>query len=121
MSEATLANGCLHVVPGSHALPVQHHGPDRRESANYGYVEIPDVDEAASVPVLMEPGDLLLFDSHLIHRSTDNVADAPRSHSTTSRSRPCFAAQNDSATALSKHVATRPTEGRSWWRWQKSR
>jgi ectoine hydroxylase-related dioxygenase (phytanoyl-CoA dioxygenase family) len=26
------------------------------------------------VPVLMEPGDLLLFDSHLMHRSTDNAS-----------------------------------------------
>ena len=27
---------------------------------------------AAAEPVLMDPGDLLLFDSHLMHRSTDN-------------------------------------------------
>ncbi len=26
----------------------------------------------------MEPGDLLLFDSHLMHRSTDNVSDGLR-------------------------------------------
>ena len=26
----------------------------------------------AAVPVPMEPGDVLLFDSHLMHRSTDN-------------------------------------------------
>ena len=38
-----MENGCLYVVPGSH-----------RE------------------PVLMDPGDLLLFDSHLMHFSTDN-------------------------------------------------
>jgi ectoine hydroxylase-related dioxygenase (phytanoyl-CoA dioxygenase family) len=33
---------------------------------------------AASEPVLMAPGDLLLFDSHLMHRSTDNQASALR-------------------------------------------
>lgn len=27
---------------------------------------------SGSEPVLMSPGDLLLFDSHLMHRSTDN-------------------------------------------------
>jgi ectoine hydroxylase-related dioxygenase (phytanoyl-CoA dioxygenase family) len=32
----------------------------------------------ASVPVLMDPGDLLLFDSHLMHRSTDNVSSGLR-------------------------------------------
>ena len=46
--------------------------PDRRPGANYGYFEIVDHDAAASEPVLMEPGDLLVFDSHLMHRSTDN-------------------------------------------------
>lgn len=72
VSEATLANGCLHVVPGSHTDPVHDHVPDRRPGANYGYVEIVDHDMSTSVPVLMSPGDLLVFDSHLMHRSTDN-------------------------------------------------
>ena len=78
VTEATLENGCLHVVPGSHREPVHEHVPDRRDGANYGYVEIVDHDMSASVPVLMQPGDLLLFDSHLMHRSTDNVSDGIR-------------------------------------------
>ncbi len=72
ITEATLENGCLHVRPGSHTEPVHEHVEDRRPGANYGYVEIVDHDMRASVPVLMAPGDLLLFDSHLMHRSTDN-------------------------------------------------
>ena len=72
VTEATLTNGCLHVVPGSHHEPVHEHIPDRRPGANYGYTEIVDHDMSASVPVLMQPGDLLVFDSHLMHRSTDN-------------------------------------------------
>jgi phytanoyl-CoA hydroxylase len=72
VTEATLRNGCLHVLPGSHAEPVHTHVPDRRPGANYGYFEIVDHDAAASEPVLMEPGDLLVFDSHLMHCSTDN-------------------------------------------------
>jgi len=72
VTAATLENGCLHVIPGSHQQPVHEHVPDRRPGANYGYVEIVDHDMSASVPVLMDPGDLLLFDSHLMHRSTDN-------------------------------------------------
>ncbi|MGH9235791.1 MAG: phytanoyl-CoA dioxygenase family protein, partial [Acidimicrobiales bacterium] len=31
-----------------------------------------DPEDSGSEPVLMSPGDLLLFDSHLMHRSTDN-------------------------------------------------
>ena len=72
VTEATFENGCLHVLPGSHREPVHEHVPDRRPNANLGYVEIVDHDMAAAEPVLMDPGDLLLFDSHLMHRSTDN-------------------------------------------------
>jgi phytanoyl-CoA hydroxylase len=78
VTAATLENGCLHVLPGSHREPVHEHIPDRRPGANYGYVEIVDHDMAAATPVLMDPGDLLLFDSHLMHRSTDNVSDGIR-------------------------------------------
>ena len=74
VTEATLDNGCLQVVPGSHLEPVHRHIPDARPGANYGYVEIVDYDMAGAVPVLMKPGDLLVFDSHLMHRSTDNVS-----------------------------------------------
>lgn len=78
VTEATLDNGCLHVLPGSQREPVHEHVPDRRPGANYGYVEIVDHDMAAAEPVRMQPGDLLVFDSHLMHRSTDNVSDGIR-------------------------------------------
>ena len=78
VSEATIDNGCLNVLPGSHTEPVHEHVRDRRPGANYGYVEIVDHDMSASEPVLMRPGDLLVFDSHLMHRSTDNISDGIR-------------------------------------------
>jgi ectoine hydroxylase-related dioxygenase (phytanoyl-CoA dioxygenase family) len=78
VTEATLENGCLHVLPGSHREAVHDHVPDRRPNAQYGYVEIVDHDMAASEPVCMAPGDLLLFDSHLMHRSTDNASSGLR-------------------------------------------
>jgi phytanoyl-CoA hydroxylase len=78
VTAATLENGCLHVLPGSQREPVHEHVPDRRPNAQYGYVEIVDHEMSEAVPVLMDPGDLLLFDSHLMHRSTDNVSDGLR-------------------------------------------
>src|SRR4051794_14879217 len=78
VSAATLENGCLHVLPGSHLEPVHDHIPDRRPDANLDYVEIVDHDVAAALPVLMDPGDLLVFDSHLMHRSTDNESEDVR-------------------------------------------
>jgi phytanoyl-CoA hydroxylase len=78
VTSATAENGPLWVLPGSHHEDVHPVVPDRREHANYAYVEIVDHDMSNAVPVLMEPGDLLLFHSHLMHRSTDNVADVGR-------------------------------------------
>jgi phytanoyl-CoA hydroxylase len=78
VTEATLQNGCLHVLPGSHHEPVHDHVPDHRPNANYGYTEIVDCDTSEAEPVLMQAGDLLVFDSHLMHRSTDNESDGIR-------------------------------------------
>lgn len=78
VTEATLENGCLHVLPGSHHEPIHEHVDDRRPNANIGYVEIVDHDMSGSISVTMDPGDLLVFDSHLMHRSTDNVSDGIR-------------------------------------------
>ena len=78
VTRATLDNGCLHVLPGSQSEEIHEHVPDRRPNANYGYVEIIDHDMSASEPCLLEPGDLLVFDSHLMHSSTDNLSDELR-------------------------------------------
>ncbi|HLX36931.1 MAG TPA: phytanoyl-CoA dioxygenase family protein [Candidatus Binataceae bacterium] len=72
ITPATRDNGCLYVLPGSHREPVHKHVPDTRTHALYGYEEIVDYDPSASTPVLMDTGDLLVFHSHLMHRSTDN-------------------------------------------------
>jgi ectoine hydroxylase-related dioxygenase (phytanoyl-CoA dioxygenase family) len=78
VTEATLGNGPLWVLPGSQREPVHRVVRDGRPHANYGYVEIVDHDMRGAVPVLMAPGDLLIFHSHLMHRSTDNDSDRLR-------------------------------------------
>jgi ectoine hydroxylase-related dioxygenase (phytanoyl-CoA dioxygenase family) len=79
ISEATLDNGCLLVLPRSHKAHIRPHIPDKRAGANHGYLEIEGVDEAAAVPVLMQPGDLLVFHSYLLHKSVDNQGHSRRS------------------------------------------
>lgn len=78
VTEARMDNGPLWVVPGSHTEPIHAVVPDSRPHANYGYVEIVDYDTSAEIAVLMQPGDLLVFHSHLFHRSTDNDSDTSR-------------------------------------------
>jgi ectoine hydroxylase-related dioxygenase (phytanoyl-CoA dioxygenase family) len=78
VSESTRDNGPLWVLPGSHRERVHPVIPDRRPEANLGYFEIVDHDFEGALPVLMQPGDLLVFHSHLMHRSTDNGSDRSR-------------------------------------------
>jgi phytanoyl-CoA hydroxylase len=78
VSEATLENGVLHVLPGSHREPLHEHVRDRRPNANYGYMEIVDHDMTGAIPVLMQPGDLLVFHCLLMHCSRDNVSQGRR-------------------------------------------
>lgn len=78
VTAATADNGPLWVLPGSHREVVHDHVPDTRESANFGYVEIVDHAMDGEICVLMEPGDVLVFDSHLMHRSVDNGSDTLR-------------------------------------------
>lgn len=78
-TDATPDNGPLWVVPGSHKEEVHDDViADPREGASLGYVEIQGVDTSAERQVLMTAGDLLVFDSHLRHRSADNVSDGMR-------------------------------------------
>ena len=67
---ATLANGCLEVVPGSHRMEIEFsHGgriTDAWEAAH----------EWTTVP--LAAGDILIFGSHLAHRSGPNNTDARR-------------------------------------------
>jgi phytanoyl-CoA hydroxylase len=78
VTAATEDNGPLWVLPGSHRERVHAHVADTRPDANFGYVEIVDHDMADEVCVLMEPGDVLVFDSHLMHRSKNNGSDRAR-------------------------------------------
>jgi ectoine hydroxylase-related dioxygenase (phytanoyl-CoA dioxygenase family) len=118
VTEATLENGCLHVLPGSHSEPVHTHVPDRRPGANYGYFEIFDHDMTAAEPVLMDPGDLLVFDSHLMHCSTDNESDVIRAAmvyhyaaaGTVDHSEEYFPSSNDWVPAR-RERADRPPDG----------
>ena len=78
VTEARLENGPLWVLPGSHRERVHRVVPDERPHANFGYFEIVDHDFSGAQPVLMKPGDLLVFHAHLMHKSTDNDGDARR-------------------------------------------
>jgi ectoine hydroxylase-related dioxygenase (phytanoyl-CoA dioxygenase family) len=76
MDDATVENGCLWVIPGSHKHGIlwpQHQHQDRRfdcagEAANFPYTD----DDA--VPVEVKKGSIVFFNGYLLHRSLPNYA-----------------------------------------------
>ena len=66
-------NGCMQVVPGSHALPVLcTQRADTTQS--FTDVTVPIPDSVSPVPVPMNPGDVLFFNGSLIHGSFPNTS-----------------------------------------------
>ena len=72
VDEANAANGCLHVVPGSHKL-----GDLRVKRYAKGSVE-ELVDVSSAVPCEAMPGDVVMFTSYTVHGSSPNATDRPR-------------------------------------------
>jgi len=71
VDEATVANGCIEVVPGSHNMDV--------ELAHGGRISQAWEDSHEWVSVPLRSGDVLLFGSHLAHRSAPNHTGTSRS------------------------------------------
>jgi hypothetical protein len=72
VDEATVSNGCVHIVPGSHKL-------GNLKAERYAKEQIEEqVDVSTAVPCEAMPGDVILFTSYTVHGSTRNATDKPR-------------------------------------------
>ena len=80
LDDATLANGCLWVLPGSHRsgvlYPVRDHHDQRFDSTPEAYGFGRSDDDAVAVEVAA--GDAVIFDGYLLHRSFPNHHDGFR-------------------------------------------
>lgn len=79
IDDATVDNGCLWVLPGSHKAGVLHeqkaHGRDEEFDStpeSFGF------DESAEVPVEVPAGSVVFFNGYLLHRSKKNRSDRYR-------------------------------------------
>ena len=79
IDDATVENGCLWVIPGSHRDGVlhpfkEHDQPDEFDITpeSYGF------DDSDEVPVELKAGSVLFFNGYLLHRSKKNVSDRYR-------------------------------------------
>ncbi len=79
LDDATVENGCLWVIPGSHRSGYlysqkSHDNPDEFDFApeSYGF------DESAQVPVEVKTGTVVFFNGYLLHRSFKNRSEIYR-------------------------------------------
>jgi phytanoyl-CoA hydroxylase len=72
LDECNNENGCLRVVPGSHTWPILCSAAADNE-ASFTNVTVPLPDIYQTVPVEMQPGDVMFFNGSLVHGSSPNV------------------------------------------------
>lgn len=74
------ANGCMRVVPGSHKQGLLEH--DNIHDPNLlnrrGERLRMDVDESQALDVVLEPGEMSLHHTNIVHGSNPNMSDGPR-------------------------------------------
>ncbi len=78
LTDATIANGCLQVLKGTHHMQrIEHHFAGEQQGADQAFV-----DEAAKVSELvyceLKAGDVLFFHPNILHRSEANLSDTAR-------------------------------------------
>src|SRR4051812_16654268 len=76
LDDATVENGCLWVIPGSHKHGIiwpTHYQKDMRFDCTEEAFNFPYRDEDA-VPVEVKAGTIVFFNGYLLHRSLPNVA-----------------------------------------------
>jgi ectoine hydroxylase-related dioxygenase (phytanoyl-CoA dioxygenase family) len=80
LSDSTIENGCMRVVPGSHRSGRFEHRPFAGENSLFLRTEEVqvEVDEASARNVELRAGEFSLHDSNIIHGSKPNVSDTRR-------------------------------------------
>jgi ectoine hydroxylase-related dioxygenase (phytanoyl-CoA dioxygenase family) len=80
LTDSTQENGCVEVMPGSHALGQRPHRDDRDKRAmlSRGQTLSIDLDESRAAPLLLSAGEISFHHTLLMHRSAPNKSSRPR-------------------------------------------
>ena len=84
IDEATIHNGCILLVAGSHKWGVLDHYSDEVTTSYKQWCIQPDAikkhltDEKMIFPVVGKPGDVCFFDCNIVHGSNHNMSPVPR-------------------------------------------
>lgn len=74
LDEATLDNGCMWYIPGSHLLPLRNH----RGAGGEGGALVCDASEAEGVAIPLRPGSCVMHHGATLHYSRGNDTDSQR-------------------------------------------
>jgi phytanoyl-CoA hydroxylase len=66
------SNGCVRYIPGSHRKGLRPHGRTEVLGFSQGILDYGDADRKAEVPMVAEPGDLLVHHAVTVHRADGN-------------------------------------------------
>jgi ectoine hydroxylase-related dioxygenase (phytanoyl-CoA dioxygenase family) len=73
------SNGCMRVIPGSHQQGLLDHATARDDSnLLFRGEQVTTVEESRAVDVVLQPGEMSLHHSNLIHGSNPNTSAEPR-------------------------------------------
>ena len=73
LDDATLENGCLWVVPGSHRQGYLFRTKNHEQNHEYDFGDMAyGFDEAQAVPVEVKAGSVVFFNGYLLHKSLKN-------------------------------------------------
>ena len=80
LSPATIENGCMRVIPGTHKLPIQPH-TDTYAADNLlsrGQEIGMEIDDNDAIDIVLDPGEMSLHHVKIVHGSNGNESDTKR-------------------------------------------
>jgi len=72
------SNGCIRYIPGSHRRGLRPHARTEVLGFSQGITDYTDADRRAEVPMVAEPGDLLVHHAVTVHRADGNPSERNR-------------------------------------------
>jgi ectoine hydroxylase-related dioxygenase (phytanoyl-CoA dioxygenase family) len=78
ITEATLENACLQMIPGSHKAEVPHLPPANPLEPDRSYPDPAYYDPAQAVPIELKPGEFFLLDEKVLHYAAPNQSNKRR-------------------------------------------
>jgi|SRR5215510_11691485 len=79
LTDSTIENGCLRIVPGTHTHKFEHlEKPERTNILEKGLTVADDLDETAAVDVVLRAGQMSFHHANIVHGSKPNKSMGPR-------------------------------------------